>query len=227
MKFINTIILLLIPAILIAVIFLYAAAARRKRRYLKQLLGKRADDPEAIHISFARRRWKLCFLLLGMICIVCGAARPWWKQLPVTIRNSGRDIMVIFDVSKSMRATDLPPSRLEHAKFLLREIVKASPGDRFGLIAFAGNAFLSCPLTADPGAFNEYINELDTSSVPLGGTNIERALRSADRAFSGAESDNRAILMITDGDALSGNAERLLESLKKKKIPPWDGVLHG
>ena len=89
----------------------------------------------------------------------------------------------------------------------------------FALIAFAGNAFLSCPLTADHTAFNEYINELDTDTVPLGGTNIERALRSADRALKSAESSANAVLMLTDGDALSGNAERLVADFKSSGIP--------
>ena len=101
----------------------------------------------------------------------------------------------------------------------MREVIAADPGDRFGLIAFAGNAFLSCPLTSDRTALAEYIKELDTDTVPLGGTNIERALRTADRAFSAAEGNNCAVLILTDGDELSGNAGRLVETFKKRRIP--------
>ena len=149
MKYAEIYILLLIPAVVIAGVFLYAGAFRRKKRLLTKLLGSRAADPEAVHLSRSRRHWKFFLLMAGMIAIICGAARPYWKEKAVPFKHSGRDIMVIFDVSKSMRAADLPPSRLEHAKYLLREVVNSCPGDRFGLIAFAGNAFLSCPLTAD------------------------------------------------------------------------------
>ena len=219
MNYTEPYILLLVPAVLILILFLYAAAARRKKRLLAALLGNNADDPDSLHLSKTARLWKLILYLAGAAVIICGIARPYWKKLPLPLKSSGRDIIVLFDVSKSMRATDLPPSRMEQAKFLLREIVNASPGDRFALIAFAGNAFLSCPLTADHTAFNEYINELDTDTVPLGGTNIERALRSADRALKSAESSANAVLMLTDGDALSGNAERLVADFKSSGIP--------
>ena len=148
-----------------------------------------------------------------------GAARPWLKIVPLPFYNSGRDIMILFDVSKSMRATDLPPSRMEQAKFLLREVIAASPGDRFGVIAFAGTSFLSCPLTSDHTALEEYIKELNTDTVPLGGTNIERALRTAERAFSAAEGSHCAVLMLTDGDELTGNSQRLVSDFKKRNIP--------
>ena len=219
MSYLAPYVLLLIPAAVIAILLLCLNAARRRKRLLKQLLGTNASTPEALQISYPARRWKYLLYTLAVVLIICGAARPGWKNIPLLMRNSGRDIMVLFDVSKSMRATDLPPSRMEQAKFLLREIIAANPGDRFGLIAFAGNAFLSCPLTVDRSALAEYIKELNTDTVPLGGTNIERALRTADRALSAAEGNNCAVLILTDGDELSGNAERLLETFKKRRIP--------
>ena len=219
MRYLAPYVLLLIPAAVILILLLCLNAARRRKRLLKQLLGANAATPEALQISYPARRWKYLLYTAAAVLIICGAARPGWKNIPLPLRNSGRDVMVLFDVSKSMRATDLPPSRMEQAKFLLREVIAANPGDRFGLIAFAGNAFLSCPLTSDRTALAEYIKELDTDTVPLGGTNIERALRTADRAFSAAEGNNCAVLILTDGDELSGSAERLVETFKKRRIP--------
>ncbi|UKI30942.1 MAG: VWA domain-containing protein [Lentisphaeria bacterium] len=120
-----------------------------------------------------------------MLFLVAAAARPFWDSQLVPYEPHGRDLMVLFDVSKSMRATDIAPSRLEHAKFLLRQLVEADPGDRFGLVAFAGTAYLACPLTSDQLAFNQYIDELSTDTVPLGGTNLELALNTAMTAFKG------------------------------------------
>lgn len=125
---------------------------------------------------------------------------------------------MLFDVSKSMKATDLAPSRLEHAKFLLRRLVEREGNDRFGLIPFAGTAYLSCPLTSDKVAFNQYIDELDPDAIPLGGTNMEIALSKAVEAFKAAAGGNRAIVIFTDGDELSGDSTRVIAELKKKGI---------
>lgn len=219
MKYAEPYILLLIPAVIITVVFFCISASGKRKRLLKQLLGSNASDPGSLQISYTARRWKYFLYLAAIVLIMCGAARPWLKTVPLPFHNSGRDVMVLFDVSKSMRATDLPPSRMEQAKFLLREIITALPGDRFGLIAFAGNAFLSCPLTSDHTALEEYIKEINTDTVPLGGTNIERALRTAERAFSAAESGHCAVLMLTDGDELTGNSQRLINDFKKRNIP--------
>ena len=128
-------------------------------------------------------------------------------------------MLVLFDVSKSMRSTDLPPSRMEQAKYLLREIFTAFPRDRFGIIPFAGTAFLSCPLTADHSALMTATEDLDPSSVPVGGTDLDKALRTAMRAFDGAGGDHRALLLLTDGDQLSGDAGRTAAELGKMHLP--------
>ncbi|MBE6362038.1 MAG: VWA domain-containing protein [Lentisphaerae bacterium] len=219
MKYAEPYILLLIPAVVIAVVFFCISASGKRKRLLNRILGVNASDPGALQMSYTARRWKYFLYLAAIVLIMCGAARPWLKTVPLPFHNSGRDIMILFDVSKSMRATDLPPSRMEQAKFLLREVISALPGDRFGLIAFAGNAFLSCPLTSDHTALEEYIKELNTDTVPLGGTNIERALRTAERAFSAAESGHCAVLMLTDGDELTGNSQRLINDFKERDIP--------
>ncbi len=105
--------------------------------------------------------------------------------------------MVLFDVSNSMLAEDIKPSRLTHAKWVLRQLVEQNYGDRFGLVAFSGNAFLECPLTSDRTSFMQYIDDLDTSSIPLGGTNLQVALETAMEAFKAAEGNNRAIISLT------------------------------
>jgi Ca-activated chloride channel family protein len=108
---------------------------------------------------------------------------------------------------------------MAQAKYLLREIFKAFPHNRFGIVPFAGSAFLSCPLTADHTALNEALEDLSTESVPVGGTNIEKALQTAQKAFAGAEGSHRAVILFTDGDELSGNASAAVAGLKKEHIP--------
>ncbi len=198
---------------------LYLAAIRKRRRILKLILGSRADDPEFVLVSKYRRNVKFVILLLAVFFLALAAARPYWGQRIIPYSSQGRDLMVLFDVSKSMLAKDVQPSRMDHAKWFLRRLVSDCGGDRFGLIAFAGASFLECPLTTDRTSFFQYLDELDTNTIPVGGTNIQNALETALKAFKAAESGHRAVILITDGDELEGNSSKVIEQLKEKKIP--------
>ena len=148
----------LIPVVLL-VLILAAVAGKRKKAQLKMLLGAAADDPDAVRLSKGIRKFRLCLLLLTVFFLLAAAARPYWTSRMIPFSQQGRDIMVLFDVSKSMLASDIAPTRLDHARFMLRELVKSDPLDRFGLVAFAGTAYTVCPLTSDPVAFEQYIDE--------------------------------------------------------------------
>ena len=144
--------------VFILVLVLAISAGRRKKELLKMLLGAAAEDPAAVRLSVGARRFRIFLLLAVIFFLLAAAARPYWTSRMVPYAQAGRDIMVLFDVSKSMLAADIAPSRLEHAKFILRELIKNDPQDRFGLAAFAGNAYTVCPLTSDPVAFEQYID---------------------------------------------------------------------
>ncbi|MBE6389110.1 MAG: VWA domain-containing protein [Lentisphaerae bacterium] len=219
MKFVDFWLLWLIIPVLCAGTALYAAGERRRKKLLGLILGKDADNPEACTLSRRRRNWKFALQMAAVILLIIAAARPYIRESVVIQPDMSRDIMVVFDVSKSMRAVDLPPSRMEQAKFLVREVVKAFPGERFGLIPFAGTAFVSCPLTADHHTFMVSVDELDPGSVPLGGTDLGKALQTAYRAFAGAGGDHRAVMVLTDGDELSGDAGKAVTELKSAGIP--------
>lgn len=219
MKFVDPFYLLLVPVAAAAVFLFFARAAKRKKSMLRQILGERAGDPRAVHLAAAWRKWKHFLIGTALLLLLIAAARPYINMVSRDVETSGSDILILFDVSKSMRATDLPPSRMEQAKYLMREVIKAFPHDRFGVIPFAGSAFLSCPLTTDHTALAEAAEDLSTDSVPLGGTNIEAALQCADRAFAGADGDHRAVVLFTDGDELSGNTAAAAENFRKRGIP--------
>ena len=219
MKFVEPYILLLIPVAVIFAVWGYVVLDKRKRKLLTAVLGNRACDPQAVHLSPFRRNLKRFLLVLTVILLIFAAARPYCRTVSRDVSVSGSDVLILFDVSNSMRATDLPPSRMAQAKYLLREVFQAFPHNRFGIVPFAGNAFLSCPLTADHTALTEALEDLSPDSVPLGGTNIEKALQTAQRAFAGAEGSHRAVILLTDGDELSGNAAAMIAELKKNHIP--------
>ncbi len=219
MNFIHPEMLYLIPVAVAAVIWFSFRGGRLRRSRLRLLLGQAAEDPQAVLLSPQKRRFRHVLLALTLVSLLLAAARPYWNSEVRPTGDSGRDVLVLFDVSKSMLATDLAPSRLEHAKFLLRQLVSADPGDSFGLVAFAGTAYLSCPLTSDRVAFEEYVKELSPDVVPIGGTNLELALRKAMDAFKAASGNNRAILLFTDGDELTGSSGKAISELKKREIP--------
>ena len=201
MKFIHPqLFWLMLPAVTAVIVF-GVLATRRRREALRRLLGSRAESPELLRLSMAKRRWRRFFLAAAACFLIAAAARPYWSTRWLPGKERGRDILVIFDVSKSMLATDLAPSRLDHAKFLLRDLVKENRGDRFALVAFAGEAFLACPFSSDAAAFDQYVDELSPDLVPVGGTDLEKALRTALAAFRSA-GGHRAVVNFTDGDDL-------------------------
>lgn len=219
MNFINSGVFWLLPLILAAMILIYWWSTVRRGRLLSLILGPRAKDPEHVRVNYARRNLRFFILCLAIVFLVIAAARPWWRMSIVPYEAKGRDLMVLFDVSQSMLAEDIKPSRLEHSKWLVRQLVAETAGNRYGLVAFAGEAFLECPLTRDMSSFVQYLDELSTNSIPLPGTNLQRALEVASRAFQSAEGDNRAIILITDGEELEGNSTNVINELKSRNIP--------
>ncbi|MBQ4106541.1 MAG: VWA domain-containing protein [Lentisphaeria bacterium] len=195
----------------------YGWAAYRRRRGVEMLGGSQAAG--MTDVSRGKRRLRFLLLLLTAVLLLIAAARPWWGRRTVSYVSTGRDILVIFDVSKSMLATDVAPSRLKHAQYLLTQLVEANKGDRFGLIAFAGQAFLECPLTSDYISFLQFVDDLSPTSIPLGGTNVERALAVAADAFQAAGGHYRAVILMTDGDELTGDSSRMIKVWRERQVP--------
>ncbi len=219
MRFLKPEILWHLLWILPAMLVLFFAASHKTARTLQAFLGKNAENPDYVLFSKGRRILRFVLLCLAVLCLVAAAARPSWGMQIQELNGQGRDLLFVFDVSRSMLAKDVQPSRLAHAKWLVKELVKLNPGDRFGLIAFAGKGFLECPLTTDRTSFELSLDELSTDSIPLGGTNIQEALAAALQAFKAAETSHRAVILVTDGDELEGNSGKAVDEIVARKIP--------
>lgn len=219
MRFLKPEILWHLLWILPAMLVLFFAASHKTARTLQAFLGKNAENPDYVLFSKGRRILRFVLLCLAVLCLVAAAARPSWGVQIQELNGQGRDLLFVFDVSRSMLAKDVQPSRLAHAKWLVKELVKLNPGDRFGLIAFAGKGFLECPLTTDRTSFELSLDELSTDSIPLGGTNIQEALAAALQAFKAAETSHRAVILVTDGDELEGNSGKAVDEIVARKIP--------
>src|SRR6202011_2597942 len=129
-----------------------------------------------------------------------------WGYVYEDVKRKGLDLLFAVDTSRSMLSNDVQPNRLERVKLAAQDLVNQLQGDRVGLIAFAGRAFLQAPLTIDYEAATESINDLDTKTIPEGGTNISEAITLAAGTFGKSAIGNRALIIFTDGEELSGDA---------------------
>ncbi len=205
----------IIPLILVLAI----AGGVRRNKLLRKMFGTDERAARFSNASPGKRVFRIILLTLAVLLLAVAAARPSWGKQVMHNTSTGRDLLVVFDVSKSMLSDDVKPSRMDHAKWLVREIVKKNPGDRFGLIAFAGESFLVCPLTVDRASFIQLVDDLDTDTIPVGGTNVQLALEEAVRAFEGAQGMHKAVVLVTDGDELTGRGASVVNDLSKAQIP--------
>ncbi len=147
-------------------------------------------------------------LALVFIAGAVALARPQWGEREEHVHRTGRDVVFVLDVSRSMLAEDLAPNRLERAKLWISDVIDTLDGDRVGLVAFAGGAILRVPLTHDYGYFRLSLDTLTPESVQLGGTMVGDGVRRAMRdvflidedADNEVEARLRDIVLITDGE---------------------------
>ncbi|OGV72243.1 MAG: hypothetical protein A3K19_21565 [Lentisphaerae bacterium RIFOXYB12_FULL_65_16] len=179
----------------------YLYAAQRRRHALLQFAEAGLLQQLGLSVSAVRRRWKAAAVLLAFALLVVALSRPGWNPKPKTIERQGRDVVFILDVSKSMLAEDLVPSRLQRAKIAITDCVDVLQGDRVALVVFAGTATVNCPLTLDYGFFRMMLESVGTDSIDRGGTMIGDAIRRAmDEVFDDPQKAYKDIILITDGE---------------------------
>lgn len=157
------------------------------------------------------RPWRAVLWLPAGLLLVAALCRPQWGEVSVRQENPGRDFLFALDVSRSMLADDLAPRRLAAAKQAIARLLPELQGDRLGLLAFAGTAFLVCPLTQDQDAFARALEEAGPDSLPLGGSNLAAALNEAQRALSSGA--GKTLILLTDGEDHAGGAPEAARAL--------------
>ncbi len=150
----------------------------------------------------------------ALVFFVLALARPQWGYQWQDVKHEGLDILIAVDVSKSMLTRDVRPSRLERTKLAVKDLIKKLSGDRVGLIAFAGDAFLTCPLTADYNGFLLSLNDLSTNTIPRGGTDLSAAVEEALKGYGNKVQLYKTLVLVTDGEDLEGDA---LKAAKKAR----------
>ncbi len=185
-----------VPFILL--FFLYGS--RRRKRILNLFAGIRGQAA-IVPQNLSLRRWIKAALILGAVLFIALAlAGPQYGYVWEEIEQEGVDLVIVLDCSRSMLADDIQPNRLERAKREIYDLLALLKGDRAGLVAFAGTAFLQCPLTLDHSAFHLFLNALTPDYLPVGGTNLAEAVDKAVSAFDPKSSAEKAIILITDGE---------------------------
>ncbi|MCK5147426.1 VWA domain-containing protein [bacterium] len=156
-------------------------------------------------VSPQRQRWKAGLLVLSVLFLVLALLRPQWGTKLRTVKREGQDILIALDVSKSMLAEDIKPMRLAKAKHEIMSLIDKLEGDRIGLVAFAGEAFVQCPLTLDYGAARMFLDAMEPDLIPVPGTAIGEALKTSIEAFDKTERKHKVMLLITDGEEHVGD----------------------
>ena len=178
---------------------------RQRDALLGRFAASRLLDQLTEKASLTRAWIKAGCILLAVLAIGIAHARPQlgveWSER----KARGLDIVFILDSSKSMLATDLRPTRLDRAKLAIIDLIERLEGDRIGLIAFAGQAFLQTPPTLDYSAFLESLDAIDPSIMTSGGSDLGNAIDEATKAFP-SQNNVKVVVLLTDGEDLSGNA---------------------
>lgn len=179
---------------------LFIFAARRRQSVLRMLIAQGMLDRIPGPLRRGVKFWQACLIIMALTCLIIALARPAWNRKDVVIKRSGRDVVFVLDVSRSMLAEDLMPNRLGQAKLAISDAVDDLQGDRVALVAFAGEAVIKCPLTLDYGFFRMALANVGPDSVSRGGTMIGDALRTVlSQVFDDQAKQYKDVILITDG----------------------------
>ena len=183
-------------------------------RVLRRWAGARAvtDRPSA------KRRATGLWLGLGSALVLVALARPQWGNLEEVVFDQSREVLIALDLSASMLAEDVKPTRLARAKLLISALLDELQGERVGLAVFAGTAFLQVPMSSDYEIMRDILTGLDPSYLPQAGTDYAGMLRVANEAFSQSTAADRFLIVLSDGEAHDPDWRRALEELKKKEV---------
>ncbi|MBR6021934.1 MAG: VWA domain-containing protein, partial [Kiritimatiellae bacterium] len=195
------------------------AGLGRRARAVRKLAGEETLEAMAPGWDEGawKRRWAWRAAAVGLAWLAL--ARPQWGVHWEDVRQRGLDLAVVMDTSRSMEARDMAPSRLQQAKWGVRDLLGRLKGDRVALVPFAGSSVVQCPLTTDYAAFGMTLDDLYCGIIPRGGTAIAQALQTAMDALPEEEGGaDRAILLITDGEDHEGDPMALAGELKRRGI---------
>lgn len=179
--------------------FLYWAW-RKRQRLIHIFVKSRLLANLTVGVSKQRQFLRSGLLVSAALLLLVALARPQYGFEWEEARQKGLDILVAMDTSKSMLAADIDPNRLKRACLAAQDLMALAKRDRLGLVAFAGTAFLQCPLTLDDEAFRQNLAALSPNIIPQGGTDLKAAIETSKKAFDTGIENLRVIILFTDGE---------------------------
>lgn len=197
--------------------FYFWAFRSRKKAYNKYAQRELLKEL-TLSTNYSNQRLKAACMFLGVVLALAAMLRPQWGFVWQESKRKGLDILIAIDTSKSMLATDVLPNRLERSKLAIRDFVRNLKGDRIGLIAFSGSAFLECPLTLDYGGFLLSLDSLNFDTIPRGGTALASAIKEGLKSYEGGQKKHKILIMITDGEDHEGDPVKISEQAKKQGV---------
>ncbi|MGB5849507.1 MAG: VWA domain-containing protein [Ignavibacteriaceae bacterium] len=192
--------LYLLPIVVIIFYLLY----KNKNKLLEKFADKELHTVIVSSYSNVKNYVKFGLILLAFACLIIAAANPQVGTKLQEVKQTGIDVFILLDVSRSMNAEDIKPNRLEKAKYQISNLIQKLQGDRIGLIIFAGKAYIQFPLTTDYSAASLFLSAVDVNSVPQQGTAIGSAINLAVDSFD-SSSTEKVIITITDGEDHEGD----------------------
>ncbi|MBS3807288.1 MAG: VWA domain-containing protein [Bacteroidales bacterium] len=206
--------LVIIPILVI----LFVAYMYRRKRALKRFGDIPVISQLMPYVSRVRPVLKFVFLLLALTSVIFALADPQFGSRLEQVKRKGVELIIALDVSNSMLAEDIEPSRLERAKRAISQMVDRLNNDKIGLIVFAGDAYVQVPLTTDYSAVKMYLSSITTDIVPRQGTAIGSAVDLAGDSFDPESGLEKALIVITDGENHQGNVVEAASQARKENI---------
>lgn len=218
MRFAQPQMLWLAAVLLPALAVFLVMAWRKKQKLISQFVQSRLLANLTVGVSQGRQKLRLYLLFFATAFALLALARPQWGFEWEEATSQGLDVLVAIDTSKSMLAEDVSPNRLARAKLAAFDLLRMAKSDRFGLIAFAGTAFLQCPLTLDEEAFRQSVEVLNAGIIPQGGSAVAEAIDTALSAFEKSGDNHKILVIFTDGEDHDSGAIAAAEKAAKEKM---------
>lgn len=206
--------LVIIPILVI----LFVAYMYRRKRALKRFGDIPVISQLMPYVSRIRPVLKFVFLILALTSVIFALADPQFGSKLEKVKRKGVELIIALDVSNSMLAEDIEPSRLERAKRAISQMVDRLHNDKIGLIVFAGDAYVQVPLTTDYSAVKMYLTSITTDIVPRQGTAIGSAVDLARDSFDPESGLEKALIVITDGENHQGNVVEAASQAREENI---------
>jgi Ca-activated chloride channel family protein len=203
----------LIPALIV----LFVLFNRNRKRLLEKFADKDIHKFIMYSYSGAKSKFKFALILVVLSLLIIAFSNPQVGTKMQEVKQTGIDVYILLDVSRSMAAEDIKPNRLEKAKYQISNLIQKLRGDRIGLIVFSGDAYIQFPLTTDYSAANLFLSAVDFNSVPQPGTAIASAINMAVQSFDSAATD-KAIILITDGEDHEGDIDAAVDEATELEI---------